>query len=409
MLVCAYLALPEGMEIMEEFDVCVVGGAGHIGLPLSICFANEGLEVLIFDINKSALSTIGNGEMPFQEEGAEEKLPRLINSNLSLTSKMSDVGKAAVVVVTIGTPVDEHLNPTYHEVKNFFLELAQYLTGDQLVILRSTIYPSTTEKIRNLLQDKVPGIEVCFCPERIAEGKAMTELYTLPQIVSGFDEKAIRQASELFRKFTNDIIILSPLEAELTKLFNNSWRYLEFAAANQFYMIAEAADADFYKIYHAMTHKYPRSKSFPRPGFAAGPCLFKDTMQISAYAKNNFFLGHSAMLVNEGLPNFIVDQAKRIHRLDQMTAGVLGMAFKAESDDPRESLSYKLRKVLESEAGRVLCSDEYIRSDSFVDAERLVREADIIFVGAPHRAYQELAIPSEKIVIDVWAHLEGQK
>ena len=408
MLVCAYLALPEGMEIMEEFDVCVVGGAGHIGLPLSICFANEGLEVLIFDINKSALSTIENGEMPFQEAGAEEKLPRLINTNLSLTSKMSDVGKAAVVVVTIGTPVDEHLNPTYHEVKNFFLELAQYLTGDQLVILRSTIYPSTTEKIRNLLQDKVPGIEVCFCPERIAEGKAMTELYTLPQIVSGFDEKAIRQASELFRKFTNDIIILSPLEAELTKLFNNSWRYLEFAAANQFYMIAEAADADFYKIYHAMTHKYPRAKSFPRPGFAAGPCLFKDTMQISAYAKNNFFLGHSAMLVNEGLPNFVVDQAKKIHRLDQMTAGILGMAFKAESDDPRESLSYKLRKVLESEAGRVLCSDEYIRSDSFVDAERLVRESDIIFLGAPHRAYRELAIPAEKIVIDVWAHLEGQ-
>jgi UDP-N-acetyl-D-mannosaminuronic acid dehydrogenase len=409
MLVCPYLALSEGMEIIEEFDVCVVGGAGHIGLPLSICFANEGLEVLIYDINQSALSTIGNGEMPFQEAGAEEKLPRLINSNLSLTSKMSDVGKAAVVVVTIGTPVDEHLNPTYHEVKNFFLELAQYLTGDQLVILRSTIYPSTTEKIRNLLQDKIPGIEVCFCPERIAEGKAMTELYTLPQIVSGFDEKAIRQASELFRKFTNDIIILSPLEAELTKLFNNSWRYLEFAAANQFYMIAEAADADFYKIYHAMTHKYPRSKSFPRPGFAAGPCLFKDTMQISAYAKNNFFLGHSAMLVNEGLPNFIVDQAKRIHRLDQMTAGILGMAFKAESDDPRESLSYKLRKVLESEAGRVLCSDEYIRSDSFVDAEGLVREADIIFVGAPHRAYRELRIPAEKIVIDVWAHLERQE
>ena len=385
----------------KAYDVCVVGGAGRVGLPLSIAFAEKGLQVLIHDINGKAIDTISRGTMPFREDGAQEMLTKVIGTQLHGTTDPEKIRDSRFVIVTIGTPVDEHLNPTYHVIKRFFAELSPHLSEDQIVILRSTIYPQTTEKVFDLLRRDHPNIQVCFCPERIAEGKAMSELYDLPQIISGFDQTAIDQVAGLFGKLTGDLIFVSPVEAELAKLFNNSWRYLEFAIANQFYTIAESRGADFYKVYHAMTHNYPRAKSCPRPGFAAGPCLFKDTMQISAFAKNTFFLGHSAMLVNEGLPNFLVEQAKKQHPLAKMTAGILGMAFKAENDDKRESLSYKLKKVLEMECAEVLCSDEYIKEEGFVDKDYLVEKCDIVFIGAPHKAYGQMHLDGCHVV-DVW-------
>jgi UDP-N-acetyl-D-mannosaminuronic acid dehydrogenase len=191
------------------------------------------------------------------------------------------------------------------------------------------------------------------------------------------------------------------IEAELAKLFTNSWRYIQFATANQFYTIAERYGADFYQIYDAMIFKYPRARNFPRPGFAAGPCLFKDTMQLNAFSNNQFFLGHSAMLVNEGLPNFLVEMLKRKHKLNEKRVGILGMAFKAESDDCRDSLSYKLRKILSIEAKDVLCSDEYIKDTRFVCAEELVDRSDIVIIGAPHATYRSLDYKG-KAVVDVW-------
>jgi UDP-N-acetyl-D-mannosaminuronic acid dehydrogenase len=215
----------------------------------------------------------------------------------------------------------------------------------------------------------------------------------------------VKEVSQLFARLTPDIIVLSPPEAELAKLFTNSWRYIQFATANQFYMIAEEMGLDFYRIYAAMTRNYPRTKGFPRPGFAAGPCLFKDTMQLSASSEHRFFLGHSAMLINEGLPDFLIKLAKRDRDLADLTVGILGMAFKAESDDKRESLSYKLKKLLRIEARTVLCADEYIQDPTFISAEEVVRRSDVIFIGAPHTRYRSLDYQG-KPVIDVWNFLE---
>src|SRR6185312_8992597 len=163
----------------------------------------------------------------------------------------------------------------------------------------------------------------------------------------------------LFKVLTKKVIVTKPVEAELAKLFTNTWRYINFAISNQFYMIANASGHDFYNIYDAMTQDYPRLKSFAKAGLAAGPCLFKDTMQLSAFSGNNFFLGHSAMLVNEGLPDFMIEAMKDRYKLENKTVGILGMAFKGENEDPRESLSYKLMKRLELEADTVLCHDPY--------------------------------------------------
>lgn len=384
-----------------KYDICVIGGAGHVGLPLSLAFADKGKKVVIYDINKIGLDSINEGKMPFLENGAETVLNSVINKTLFTSEKPEVISQAKFVVVIIGTPVDDHLNPKYHEMKRFFVNIIPYLNNEHIIILRSTIYPGLTEKTRKLLKKTYPDIEVCFCPERIAEGKAMEELYSLPQIVSGFNENALKSVNALFSNLTKDVLTVSPLEAELTKLFTNSWRYIQFAVANQFYMIAEDYDLEFYNIYEAMTFNYPRTKGLPKPGWAAGPCLFKDTMQISAFYNNKFFLGHSAMLINEGLPNFIIERLRKEHALEEKIVGILGMAFKAESDDKRESLSYKLQKVLEIEAQAVYCSDVYIKNDSFLSEAELIDKCDIIVIGAPHKKYQNLDF-KDTIVIDVW-------
>lgn len=387
-----------------KYDVCVIGGAGHVGLPLSIALADSGQRVMIQDINKDAFAPINLGKMPFLDRGAEAALGRVIHKTLFATTDSAVVAEARIVIVVIGTPVDEHLNPELRTLHRLSEELGPHLRAGQVVVLRSTLYPGTTERFRDILKRFNPDVEVCFCPERIAQGKALEELHSLPQIVSGFEAKAVEKVSALFRLLTQDIVTLAPLEAELTKLFTNSYRYIQFAIANQFYMIAGDYGVDFHKIYGAMTHKYPRLADFPKPGFASGPCLFKDTMQLSAFTNNKFFLGHGAMLINEGLPNFLVEQVKKKMGLKGKTAGILGMAFKANSDDKRESLSYKLRKVLEMETQKVLCSDFFIGDQGFIGEDELIEKSDVIFIGAPHTKYRGLDFRGKPIV-DVWDFL----
>src|SRR5262249_34770692 len=277
--------------------------------------------------------------------------------------------------------------------KRFFADLEPHLVDGQCVILRSTVYPGTTAKVHQMIEATGKRIAVAFCPERVAEGKAMTELTELPQIVSGCDERAVSLASALFGKIAKSLVHLSPMEAELTKIFANVWRYIQFATANQFFMIATDYGLDFYKIHDALTRDYPRMAGLPKSGFAAGPCLFKDTMQLGAATNNTFALGHAAMLINEGLPNFLVKRVKENYPLSKLRVGVLGMAFKGESDDARESLSYKLRKILEYEAAEVFCTDEYIRQPGFLPLAEVMERADLLIIAAPHRAYRRLEPP----------------
>jgi UDP-N-acetyl-D-mannosaminuronic acid dehydrogenase len=385
-----------------EFDVCVVGGCGHVGLPLSLIFAQRGLKVLIYDIDERAVATVRSGRTPFRERGAESLLRESLGTSLIVSSDPGLVAKARFVIVVIGTPVDEHLNPKFNKMRRFFLSLVPLLVDGQCLVLRSTVFPGTTEKIRELVDASGRDIHIAYCPERIAEGKALEELTSLPQIVSGCDERAVEMASELFGKIAASLIVLTPIEAELAKIFTNTWRYIQFATSNQFLMIASDYGCDFYRIFEAVTRDYPRMAGLPRSGFAAGPCLFKDTMQLAAAANNNFPLGQAAMTINEGLPNFIVRHLKVRHPLGQMRVGILGMAFKAESDDSRESLSYKLRKILEYEAADVLCTDVYIEDPGLLSVEDVVDGSDLLILGAPHAAYRALEIPDSKPVIDVW-------
>jgi UDP-N-acetyl-D-mannosaminuronic acid dehydrogenase len=335
------------------------------------------------------------------EEGAEGFLREVIGQMLLSTLDLSSLLNAEIVVTVIGTPVDEHLNPTVHALYRSIDQLLDHMKDDSLLILRSTVYPGVTNLVQERIRSRGRQIHLAFCPERIAEGKAIEELVQLPQIVAAFEPEAQERAKQLFLTIAPRVIELTPLEAELAKLFTNSWRYLNFAASNQFYVIAQSYGLDFYRIHNAITQDYPRMRSFARAGFAAGPCLLKDTLQLSAFSGNNFFMGHAAMLINEGLPNFIVDQLKKSD-LSSKRVAILGMAFKGDSDDIRDSLSFKLKKLLEVQAKQVFCTDPYVKDPSFVELEYALHHSDIIILGAPHSIYCDLPIPKAKTVIDVW-------
>jgi len=372
-----------------------------VGLPLAITFADRGLKTVIYDINEKTLARVARGEMPFLERGAELKLKKTLkNKKLLVSDNPRVISESEHIIIIIGTPIDEFLNPRIQDIHRTLKELQKYLKPGQTIILRSTIYPGTTRLVKNLVKNK--NIKVAFAPERVAQGYAIEELRSLPQIVSGVDKASALSAEKLFKKIARDVIVLSPEEAELAKLMTNAWRYIQFAVANQFFTIAEGRGLDFYKIFHAIKHKYPRTADFPSPGFAAGPCLFKDTMQIAAFAENSFFLGHAAMLINEGLPNFIIKQLKENYDLKKKTVGILGMAFKGDSDDRRDSLSYKLKKALEVEAEAVLCTDVYIREAGFDDLKTVLKKSDILILGAPHKEYQKLKFRQGTRVVDIW-------
>ena len=398
-----------GAPAGDEFDrdVVVIGGCGHVGLPLAIAFADRGARVGIYDVSEAAVATVNSGRLPFDEPGAAEKLQRVVADGRLLASvDPSLVGSAEHVVVVIGTPVDEHLNPDQQAIPTALGGCAAYLRDGQLLVLRSTVFPGVTALVEKMIAGLGMEIEVAFCPERIAEGKAMTELFELPQIVSARTPRGLERAAKLFGLLTDSVVQLTPEEAELAKLFTNVWRYIKFATANQFYMMANDRGLDFERIRKGLSQDYPRAADMPGAGLAAGPCLFKDTMQLAAFNNNNFALGHTAMTINEGLPLYVVSRLEQRYDLSSMTVGILGMAFKGGSDDIRSSLSYKLKRVLAVKCGKVLCTDPYVTVDpKLVPLERVLTESDLLVVAAPHPEYRDLV--TDKPVADVWNILGG--
>lgn len=392
----------------NQYDVVVVGGAGHVGAPLSIVLASRGLRTLIYDLNEHSLEILRSGRMPFLEDGAEPLLREAMGGDLlGFSSTPDSVAGVPVVIVTIGTPIDEFQNPSVSLLTRCMDSLIPYISDEQLVILRSTVAPGVTEYLAAYLNSKGKAPGIAFCPERVVQGKGVQEIQSLPQLVSGTSRGAVERAASLFAKIAPEVVELSPKEAEYAKLISNAYRYIQFAATNQFYMMVEADGLDYNYLLARMKHKYPRMDSFPSAGFAAGPCLMKDTMQLFAFRKHDFILGQVAMTINEGLPNYLVSQLARKAKINGRTVGILGMAFKAESDDIRDSLSYKLKKILEFQGAEVLCSDEFVRDEGFVSREEVLQRSDVLIVGVPHAAYRGIKTAPKQIVMDVWGVLNS--
>ena len=381
--------------------VCIIGGAGHVGAPLGLILSSKGYNVILIDKNQKNIKKINNGIMPFVEDGCAKLLKKMIyKKKIFATSKEEEIKKCKYIIVCIGTPINNKFKPNLKKFFNFFYKLKRYLHKDHVIIIRSSIYPGVCDKVFNIVKKRCENLS--YCPVRIAQGKSLIELPKLSQIVSGKNLKAISESGKIFKKICKKIIYTKIAEAELIKLFSNAYRYINFSISNQFYMMCNSQGLDFFKIRSLMRDNYDRNLSIPKAGFTAGPCLLKDTMQLSSFYSHKFPLCKPAMSINEGLPKFIIKKLSEKYNLKKKTIGILGLSFKAENDDIRDSLSIKLLQNLKSKKIKTLQSDEYYKDKRNIDKKSLVKKSDILIIATPHKAYKNLKINKKKVVIDIW-------
>jgi UDP-N-acetyl-D-mannosaminuronic acid dehydrogenase len=385
-------------------DIAIIGGAGHIGLPLGMLFAAKKKKVILYDKNEINLEKISNGIMPFLEKGGDKFLKQNKKS-LFTTKNKKDLKYVKIFIVCIGTPV-KNSKPDLKFFFNLFKEIKSYITPDKLLVIRSSIYPGTINKIQKYLGKEFKNIS--YCPERVVQGNSIIELPKLPQIVSGLNSKSIKLSKNLFQIICKKIIVTSILEAELIKLFSNAWRYINFSIANQFYDICENFNINFSQLRKNMIDGYERNKDIPKAGFAAGPCLFKDTAQLNSFLKNSFTLGIAATNINQNFPKKIYSRLKKKFgiKLKNKNIGILGVAFKSEIDDTRDSLAIELYKLLKSKKLKVSISDEYVKMKNIIDKKKLIKKSEILIIGAPHKSYKNIYISKNKYLIDTWGFLE---
>ncbi len=385
---------------MTDKHISIIGGAGHVGLPLALAFGDKNFKVHLVDTNQKHLNFIKSNKMPFMEIGAEKILSKCLKKKLFYFEKdLKNLNKSKFLIICIGTPVNSRLKPNLNAFFKLVRNLKKYIKKNQIIIVRSSVYPGTIEKIKKILKTK--NNNIVYCPERIVQSKSLIELPKLPQIIACDEKKNFSITKKLFKKITAKIIETNILEAELIKLYSNANRYINFAIANQLYTICHKHNLDFKKIRNIMQDGYERNLNLAKAGFTSGPCLLKDTMQLNSFCNNFFELGLAAMKINENLPDLIIDKIKKRKNYNKKIIGLLGLAFKGETDDIRDSLSIKLLKKLKKMKFKVLQSDEYYKNNQNVNKNELIKKSDIIIIGAPHKAYKKLKISKKKYLIDV--------
>lgn len=381
---------------MSKKKICIVGGAGHIGFPLGLVLAKKN-SVYLYDINKNNCEIINKGKSPFFEESSENYIKKY-KKNYLAGQDTNFIKNSDIIIITLSTPVKKN-KP---DLKNFFTTInyiKKFINKNQLIIIRSSVFPGSIKKISYILRNN--NCNIAYCPERILQGKSLIELEQLPQIVSGVNERSISLAVNFFKNITKKIIICSILEAELIKLLTNTLRYINFAIANQFYNICLDNNVDFNKIRNHMIFDYPRNHNIQKAGFAAGPCLTKDTMQLVNFSKKKLSLGKESIKINENFPNLISKVIKKIN-IKNKRIGVLGLAFKANVDDIRNSLSFPLIKKIKKFSKKIYISDEFYKNKKIISKELLVKKCNIIIIAVPHDQYKNIRIPKNKILIDTW-------
>ncbi len=388
----------------------VIFGTGRVGLPLGLVFAEHGQNVIGVDIDENRVETIRKGVMPFIEHGAEHLLKKHINKAFNVTTDSGEaVIKSEVIIFTLGTPVDEHINPVFTQIENALLGITPHLRKGQLLILRSTVSPGTTEYIKRFIEKETKFIIgkdffLAFCPERIAEGFSIQELPEIPQIIGAMDRESAAKAEQVFRTFNSRILHSDAKSAELAKIFTNMYRYINFAIANEFMMIADTHGRDIYDIIELVNRDYKRG-GLKQPGLTAGPCLFKDGFFLINKVPFTELIAVSWKL-NESVPMYLISQISKLKKLENSKVAILGLAFKKNIDDTRNSLSFKAKKILLAEGAKVALHDPHTRTEP---VEEVLKDADVVFLAMNHDYYREMApelikrnAKKDAIVCDVW-------
>ena len=395
---------------LNKEPVAVVG-VGRVGLPLAIFLANKGHTVYAVDVDKEKVRFVSSGKMPFMEGGAEPLLKKYINKTLHFSTDFANIAKAKIIILTLGTPVDENMNPSLVQIDSALKESLPYLREGQLLILRSTVSPGTTNYVKSCIEDLNKftigkNLFLAFCPERIAEGKSLEEIAQIPQIVGGVDRASTQKASEFFRNLKIEVNKGDDISAELAKLFTNMYRYINFAIANEFMILAGNYNRDIYKIVDLVNKNYKRG-GLALPGLTGGPCLFKDGFFLVGDVPYSDLITTS-WKINESIPLFLINQVRKRSKLKGKKAVILGLAFKSEIDDIRESLAFKVKKALERERAKVFLHDPYVPAYQS-NLNDTLKNADFIFVATNHAYYRKMDISKVKklvnsgcVICDVW-------
>jgi UDP-N-acetyl-D-mannosaminuronic acid dehydrogenase len=374
-------------------------GLGRVGLPLALCFADRGVSVLGVDHDHTVLDAIRAGRMPFSEPGTQEMLERVIASGrLDLAERAVDAARADDIVITIGTPSFSHIESDLRQVRAAVDDLLPMLRPGHALILRSTIAPGTTEFVAGYLEKRRrlrvgEDLFVAHAPERIAAGRFVEEISTLPCIVGGVGEASTDRAASTFSVFGAPIVRTTPVQAELAKIWTNILRYTTFALPNLLMMDCERYGANVFEVIDLINRDYPRG-GIARPGMTAGTCLRKDfAFSEERSAAPGMLLAVSR--VNESVPLFLVEGIKRrIGSLSNRKVAVLGLTFKRDTDDERDSLSPKLIRLLERELADVAVCDPHAPSPT-QPLDQAVADADVVIVATNHSAFEGRAALSE--------------
>jgi UDP-N-acetyl-D-mannosaminuronic acid dehydrogenase len=374
-------------------DVAVIG-LGRIGLPLALSFADRGLNVIGVDNDAARLSAIAAGRMPFKETGADELIARVhASGRMTTTSSVTDAAAANAIVLTLGTPSLSHIEIDMSDIRSVLDDLLPLLRPGQTIVLRSTIAPGTTEFVAGYLERKRglragEEIFVAHAPERIAAGRFLEEIDTLPCIIGGVGDEAGARTAALFEVFDAEIVQTTPVQAELAKIWANIMRYTTFALPNLLMMDCEQYGANVFEVIDLVNKDYPRG-GLAQPGFTAGTCLRKD-FAFSEERSNAPGMLLAVSRVNESVPNFLVTGLKRRiggGSLRDRKVAVLGLAFKRDTDDERDSLAHKLVRLLERELADVAVHDPHVASPT-QPLEEALRDADVVVVAANHSEFQ---------------------
>ena len=394
-------------------DVAVVG-LGRVGLPLALSFADRGLAVIGVDNDADRLGAVREGRMPFEETDAQELLDRVHSGGrLSLTERVADAAGARHIVITLGTPSFSHIEIDMRDIRSALDDLLGVLAPGHSLILRSTVAPGTTEFVAGYLA-KHRGfaigedVFVAHAPERIAAGRFIEEIDTLPCIIGGVGRRSGEVVAELFGAFRAPIVQTSPVQAELAKIWANIIRYTHFALPNLLMMDCERHQANVFEVIDLINRDYPRG-GIAQPGFTAGTCLRKDfTFSEERSAAPGMLLAVSR--VNESVPLFLLEGARRrVGTLANRKVAVLGLAFKADTDDERDSLAHKLIRLLERELADVVVHDPHVATPT-AGFDEAVENAELVFVAANHSEFrhpQALARIAERaaadcLLVDPW-------
>ena len=389
-------------------------GLGRVGLPLALCFADRGLRVLGVDHDPGILESIRAGRIPFNEAGTQELLDRVLSTGrLELTDRAADAAQADEIVITIGTPSFSHVESDLRQVRAAVDDLLPLLRVGHSLILRSTIAPGTTEFVAGYIEKRRrlrvgEDVFVAHAPERIAAGRFMEEITTLPCIIGGVGEASTERAASLFSVFGAPIVTTTPVQAELAKIWTNILRYATFALPNLLMMDCERYDANVFDVIDLINHDYPRG-GIAMPGMTAGTCLRKD-FAFSEERSHAPGMLLAVSRVNEGVPLFLVDGVKRrIGSLASRKVAVLGLTFKRDTDDERDSLSPKLIRLLERELADVAVCDPHAATPTQPLADA-VRDADVVIVATNHSEFERpetlqkiLSLASDEcLLVDPW-------